>query len=184
MLRIRVLTRADLLSDAALRYQIRRAEKLRDKDRTMYTKDIAVVAMDLGNENIKLKELKPFLEILAGAEKVVEELTAEQTAEIKPAGSIVVCGLPNAGKSSLIRALTKERTLRVRKKKHYHLPKVSQTAGWTLGLKKHTVETKIDNNKGNYQVSLTDTPGLRPRAKSMSPVAGSRFNGSHNGFAG
>ena len=49
----------------------------------------------------------------------------------------LVCGLPNAGKSSLILQLTRALTLEHKKKGHHHLPRVSSIAGKTTGLKVH-----------------------------------------------
>ena len=146
-LRIRVLTRADHLSKEALQYQMHRART--SASRT--GKDIAVVAMDVSQAHtVKLKQMKPFLEVLAGAQEVVGQ--GER--------SIVVCGLPNAGKSSLIHALTKSRTMEVKKKKETHLPKVSAQAGFTMGTKSHSIYHPHNKKK---LISLLDTPGLRSR---------------------
>ena len=148
---IRVLTHADLLSDDALQYQMQRASTLFENRSS--TTDVAVIAMDLHNaESLKSKKLNPVRHVIVGANK-----------KTVPGGgeSMVVCGLPNAGKSSLIHALTKDRTLQVKKKKSYHLPKISATAGRTLGTKNHAF------NIGKKTYSLTDTPGLRPQAEML-----------------
>lgn len=145
---IRILTRADLLSDEALLYQMEQAQQQGRSDK--YT-SAAVIAMDLRNaESIKVKTLKPLMNVLAGGAKLAGTSTA------------VVCGAPNAGKSSFILPLTRDRTMQVRKKKSFHLPKISSTAGWTLSTKKHALQVA-----GDTTVTLIDTPGLRPRMNSV-----------------
>eukprot|EP00580_Thalassiosira_gravida_P015671 CAMPEP_0201664424 /NCGR_PEP_ID=MMETSP0494-20130426/5893_1 /ASSEMBLY_ACC=CAM_ASM_000839 /TAXON_ID=420259 /ORGANISM="Thalassiosira gravida, Strain GMp14c1" /LENGTH=321 /DNA_ID=CAMNT_0048143189 /DNA_START=52 /DNA_END=1014 /DNA_ORIENTATION=+ len=184
---VRVLTHADLLSEEALRYQMERASIMVDNDEeydmsmmTMadatkknknnnITSDyrIPVIALNLSDVEAgvaKGKALRPVKELLLGAKMIVGQATKTP--------KILVCGLPNAGKSSFIYPLTKHRTMTIKKKKDYHLPKINKTAGWTLGTKSHAFEIKIlkdSKNGGKHHkketVSLTDTPGMRPRLR-------------------
>ena len=68
---------------------------------------------------------------------------------------ILVTGLPNVGKSSLIVALTRELTIERRKKGAYHLPRIEDAAGVTLGSKQHCFHEKPN-------MFVIDTPGLLP----------------------
>jgi ribosome biogenesis GTPase A len=136
-----VLTRADLFSDTALRHQIRLAQYLHPR--------AAIVAVSM--------------RAATGTNKVQALVHAITGAHEHTIGrSILVCGLPNAGKSSIIYPLTMNRTIAVKKKQHYHLPKISQKAGQTLGMKNHVLDTGV---------SLTDMPGMRPRLVSCTPDA-------------
>jgi len=142
--RIKCLTHADRLSDQALRYQIRLAESLQP--------GVAVIALNLQDvEKMKRKSVNVVQDALFGATKLAGD------------SKVLVCGLPNAGKSSLILPLTRDRTLRVRKKKHHHLPKVSSSAGRSLGLKRAVLE----KGKGKEKITLIDSPGLRPRLEDL-----------------
>ena len=171
---IRVLTRADLLSNAALQYQMEQAGRnIRMPLRSIFhcNSQIPVIAMDLHavvdekkkkkKAKVKQKSLRPIMNAIAGAHQLVAATQLAPISSFGGTGSMVVCGLPNAGKSSLIYALTHHRTMAVRKKKAYHLPKISSRAGWTLSTKNHTFE--MDQNK----FTLTDTPGLRMRASHL-----------------
>ena len=162
---IRVLTHADRLSDAALSYQMQQASRLhphsgnnKNKNSSHLENDndtaIPVVAMNLADpENINHKRLQNFLDVLLGARnKPYEGDLANNT-------TILVCGLPNAGKSSLIYILSRPRTLQIKKKGKYHLPRINATPGWTLGVKRHVV---LESN-----LTLCDVPGLRPRAEAL-----------------
>jgi len=143
---LKVLTHADLLSDDALRYQMAQAQR--------HDKRAAVIALDLTNASkIKLKSLQNVSHALLGGARLASTQTA------------VVCGLPNAGKSSFILPLTQHRTLKIRKKKQFHLPKIAPKAGWTLFTKKHYLEVK-----GGEMVTLIDTPGLRPKMEHVDDI--------------
>jgi ribosome biogenesis GTPase A len=107
---------------------------------------IAVVALDLSEKETTGKQVKQLTKLIMGA---TEEARDRQ---------VLVCGIPNSGKSSLILPLTRARTLLHKKKQHYHLPKVSAAAGRTLGLKKHHLELPW-----KQLIALIDSPGLRPR---------------------
>ena len=152
---IRVLTHSDLLSPEALQYQIEQASRLEygPSNRPATVPVMAVSLKDV--ESLKTKQLKPLMELIVGA---------FQSAPTTQRSSMAVCGLPNAGKSSLIYPLTRARTLEVRKKKGHHLPKINAKAGWTLGTKNHAFEYQRET------FSLTDTPGLRLRMDDMSPL--------------
>lgn len=177
--RIQCLTHVDAMSKPALLYQIATLEELerqkyehrrqRQKQRNhahnnnsnnttdeMREDDeddywpTAIIALNLQNsEDIKAKQLRPVSEALLGAARL---------ADSRP---ILVCGVPNSGKSSLILPLTRNRTLTVRNKKGYHLPKVSNRAGMTVAIKKHVLEG--GPSTGGLEATLLDTPGLRPR---------------------
>ena len=165
---IRVLTHSKLLSDAALSYQMRKASRLyphignydisskssRIVENGNDDRVVPVVAMDLADhENIEQEELQNFLHVLLGARKKPYEGDLTQKA------TIMVCGLPNAGKSTLIHILTRPQTLRVKKNKMdmYIPPPISATPGWTLGVERYVV---LERN-----LPLWDVPGLRPRAE-------------------
>ena len=172
----RVLTHSDLLSEEALRYQMERAASIicnHNSDSSSY--QIPVVALNLQDTtNLKQSYLRQVMEMLYGSKIVVTTMTPELSSKL------LVCGVPNAGKSSLIYPLTKHRTLSVKKKKgSYHLPSINATAGWTMGTKSHVFDIKIprDNDGGRSStssnkhktesVSLDDTPGLRPRLENL-----------------
>ena len=137
---IRILTHADVLSKQALTYQMQR-----------FGRHQPVVAVRLTDPNAaKVKQIKDLHLLIRGA--VLTQNDKRPT---------LVCGLPNAGKSSLIAALTHHRTMEVKKKNCYHLPKISARAGHTLGVKHHAFE--LDG----ATFSLIDTPGLRNAAERM-----------------
>ena len=126
--RIKCLTNADKLSDAALAHQIEAAEKEHP--------GTAVFALNLaGAGKIKSKELKQIKQAIVTAGAAMLEVQSVTTV-----AKVVVCGSPNAGKSSLILPLTKARTLTVRNKQAYHLPSVSAKAGQALGVKDHVLQ--------------------------------------------
>jgi hypothetical protein len=153
--RIRCLTHADFISDGALRHQIAVAEE-QEQQRfhgTYRPSDFiptAIIALNLKNVT-KAKQLRPVQLAIFGA------------AHVAGHNQILVCGVPNSGKSSLILPLTKQRTMEVRNKKSYHLPKVSDRAGMTIAVKKHVMEAMTHG-----EVTLIDTPGLRPRLEGKS----------------
>lgn len=154
--RIKCLTHVDTITDAALRHQIAFVEV---QERRKYPENnqqpTAIFALNI-KEGTKAKQLRPVHDALFGAATLV--------AEHRP---ILVCGLPNAGKSSLILPLTKERTLKVKNKRDFHLPKVSSKAGMTLGIKSHVLESGKGARK--TMVTLLDSPGLRPRLQGADP---------------
>jgi hypothetical protein len=136
--RILCLTHADTLSDAALTHQIYIAEERNP--------DTAIFAIQILPDITQGKHVVTLRDGFLGATRICKDRR------------ILLIGLPNAGKSSLIVPLTRERINRVKKKKEYHLARVSSTAGRTLGLKSHIFEG-IDGTR----INLQDTPGLRPR---------------------
>lgn len=149
--RIKILTHVDTISDAALRHQIAYAE---EQERRNYLSSAnsrapryptAIVALNL-KDVTKAKPLRMLQEAIFGASRLTGT------------NQILVCGVPNSGKSSLILPLTKNRTMEQRNKKAFHLPKVSNRAGMTVAVKKHVLEMI-----GQADVTLIDTPGLRPK---------------------
>lgn len=151
-IRIKCLTHADTITDLALQQQIRLTEDLDERRRYPRQRPLAIFALNLklATQSKQLKELR---DAMFGASKLTKS------------NRILVCGLPNSGKSSLILPLTKARTLMVKKKQSYHLPNVSSKAGMTLGVKKHVL-TGSDKNK---PLTLLDSPGLRSRLSHADP---------------
>lgn len=156
--RIVCLTHADTLSDQALSQQIKSLQRHVNNYALQKEMPTAIFALNLTQAS-KRKYLARLAEALFGA-------SISQGHSRSGTRQILVFGMPNSGKSSLILPLTKERTLEVRKKKSYHLPKVSSQAGCTLGLKTHVLEP-AGNIRASHDVSLMDTPGLRPRLESL-----------------
>ena len=76
---------------------------------------------------------------------------------------ILVCGLPNAGKSSFIYPLTQNRTLQVKNKESHHLPSMS----WSHVFDINVVDNHTKRSHKTQTVSLTDTPGLRPKLEDI-----------------
>lgn len=171
---IRVLTHSDLLSKEALKYQIKRAsyissisENIRWNKKSNY--QVPVVALNLKEvteTSSKERKFRTVMEMLLGARNVSSSDNGQHQ-------KILICGLPNAGKSSLIYPLTKNRTLQVKKKKKsHHLPSINSTAGWTMGTKSHVFDIKVEDNHTNRShktesVTLIDTPGLRPKLEDI-----------------
>jgi 50S ribosome-binding GTPase len=150
--RIRVITHADTVSLNVLKHQIAFVEE--QERRNNYKYPTAVFVMNLNNaETIKLNQMEAFADAIAGSLSMADRPTP-----------VVVCGIPNSGKSSLIMALTRVRTLKVKKKKEYHLPKISSQAGRTLGTKTHVMEYGKKQKTG---ITFMDSPGLRPRLEDL-----------------
>ena len=154
-IRFRVITHADTVSHDVLKHQIAFVE---EQERRAYPDSeypAAVFAMNLSNAaNSKEKEMKPFVNAIFGASSLMTGRSP-----------ILVCGIPNSGKSSLILAITRQRTLRVRKKQEHHLPTVSTQAGCTLNTKRHVLEFPDSKE----YVTFMDSPGLRPRLQGLNP---------------
>jgi hypothetical protein len=151
IVRIKVLTHVDTISEEALRHQLAYVE---EQERLKYPPSsekypTAIIAVNLTGVE-KQKELRLLQDCIFGASEVVHN------------NQVWVCGSPNSGKSSLILPLTKDRTMTVRNKKAYHLPKISQRAGMTLGIKKHVMVSNPLSSNFVSEVTLHDTPGLRP----------------------
>ena len=151
IVRIKVLTHVDTISEEALRHQLAYVE---EQERLKYPPSsnkypTAIIAVNL-NAVDKQKELRLLQDCIFGASEVVHN------------NQIWVCGSPNSGKSSLILPLTKDRTMSVKNKKAYHLPKISQRAGMTLGIKKHVMVSNPLSSMYASEVTLHDMPGLRP----------------------
>jgi ribosome biogenesis GTPase A len=144
--RILVLIHGDVLSKRALQHQIALAEDMSMKYSRGQFFPAAIFVVDLLRVE-KQKQLKHLIDAMHGA---LHLNNLQQR-------SFVVTGIPNVGKSSLILPLTKGRTLAVKKKKAYHLPKVGPVAGLTLGIKSHVMETPDHD----IDISLFDSPGLR-----------------------
>ena len=161
--RLRVLTHADTLSDAALQQQL---ALVAAQDRQAYGQEQPTLALNLSESDlIRTKQVRSVREAFWGATLLTNSVNS---------GTLLVCGLPNAGKSSLIRPLTRHRTLQVKKKGAYHLPITSPRAGRTLGLKKHVLEedpTAGTGVRNTRTVSLIDSPGMRPRVPDLDPRA-------------
>jgi 50S ribosome-binding GTPase/Type II intron maturase len=155
-IRIKVLTHVDTISDAALRQQIRMVQQLDERMRYPNQSPLAIFAMNLQSTEIKLKELVDLQFALFGASRLVS----------KP--HMLVCGVPNSGKSSLILPLTKQRTITMRKKQEYHLPRISSKAGMTLGVKKHQLPPPL-GTPYDYVITLIDMPGFRPKLLHAEP---------------
>jgi 50S ribosome-binding GTPase len=151
IVRIKVLTHVDIISEEALRHQLAYVE---EQERLKFPPSsnkypTAIIAVNLTGVE-KQKELRLLQDCIFGASEVVQN------------NQVWVCGSPNSGKSSLILPLTKDRTMTVKNKKAYHLPKVSQRAGMTLGIKKHVMTSSPLSSMFASEVTLHDTPGLRP----------------------
>lgn len=143
---IRVLTHADMVDKQVLKYQMERASGGSPEKNP-------VVAVNLSEaKQTKAKQVKAIQQFMAAC---ILWRSGQDTR------SALVCGLPNAGKSSFIHALTRERVLKVRRKKEYHLASISSTAGHTLGMKKHSFDLN------GLTVTLVDSPGVRSRSDFM-----------------
>jgi 50S ribosome-binding GTPase len=150
--RFRVITHADTVSMDVLKHQIAFVEE--QERRNNYRYPTAIFFMNLNNaETIKQKHMVAFADAIAGSLSLADLRT-----------NVVVCGIPNSGKSSLIMALTRVRTLEVKKKKDYHLPKISSQAGRTLGTKTHVMAY---GNRQKTEITFMDSPGLRPRLEEL-----------------
>lgn len=152
IIRIKVLTHVDTISEEALRHQLAYVE---EQERLKYPPSsnkypTAIIALNLHAVE-KQKELHLLQDCIFGASQVVHN------------NQVWVCGSPNSGKSSLILPLTKDRTIAVKNKKAYHLPKISQRAGMTLGIKKHVMVSSPLSSAYASEVTLIDMPGLRPQ---------------------
>ena len=151
IVRIKVLTHVDTISEEALRHQLAYVE---EQERLRFPPSsnkypTAIIAVHLTAVD-KAKELRLLQDCIFGASEVVHN------------NQVWVCGSPNSGKSSLILPLTKDRTMAVKNKKAFHLPKISQRAGMTLGIKKHVMTSNPLSSNFISEVTLHDTPGLRP----------------------
>ncbi|KAJ1460596.1 hypothetical protein M885DRAFT_10719 [Pelagophyceae sp. CCMP2097] len=71
--------------------------------------------------------------------------------------NVLVCGLPNVGKSSVVLCVTKGSVQATRKKTNYHLATISSIAGSSVVLKKH----RLDLNANSPHL-MWDTPGILP----------------------
>jgi 50S ribosome-binding GTPase len=153
-LRFRVITHCDTVSLDVLKHQIAYVEEQERRNYPNSPYPTAVFAMNLSKaDSLKQKQMKQFSDAIFGAASIV-----------RGTAPILVCGVPNSGKSSLVLALTRQRTLKVKNKREYHLPKVSIQAGRTMGTKKHIME--YDNKQS---VTFMDSPGLRPRLQGLNP---------------
>lgn len=149
-IRFKVLTHVDTLSDAALRQQIHTVQQMDERVRFPNQEPVAIFALNLQSVDIKARELGEIRDALFGASLLVT----------KP--QILVCGIPNSGKSSLIYPLTRHRTIHEKKKGAYHLPRVSSKAGMTLGVKKHLLPPAFGSFI-KHNITLIDMPGFRPK---------------------
>ena len=172
-IRIQLLTHADTLSKTAIRHQLALAEELNAKIDHQKQQATAIFVIN-PTLVLKQRQLRPLIDGLYGA-------------YILGSGKIpalVVTGPPNVGKSSIIFPLTKPRTLQVKKKKAYHLPRISSTAGHTLGVKSHVMSAAGYSN----DLTLYDTPGLRRRIEDAEPrtiigMVGSNVTEFRNGYS-
>jgi ribosome biogenesis GTPase A len=155
-IRIKVLTHVDTISDAALRQQIQTVQQLDERIRYPNQLPVAIFALNLQTVDIKARELSEVRDALFGASRLVT----------KP--QMLVCGIPNSGKSSLIYPLTRHRTVQEKKKGAYHLPKVSSKAGMTLGVKKHLLPPAFGSFI-KYNITMIDMPGFRPKLQYADP---------------
>ena len=149
-IRIKVLTHVDTLSDAALRQQIHTVQQMDERVRFPNQEPMAIFALNLQSVDVKARELSEIRDAMFGASLLVS----------KP--QILVCGIPNSGKSSLIYPLTRHRTVQEKKKGAYHLPRVSSKAGMTLGVKKHLLPP-VFGSFIKHNITLIDMPGFRPK---------------------
>lgn len=183
-IRIHCLTHVDAVSDEALRHQIQwietadRAKHQEQQKKSGMVKlcrrPLAIFALDLARLRPHgggvVRELNSFRDALLGA-------ASHYTSPSSSPPMAVISGAPNSGKSSLILPLTRQRTLEVKKKKNYHLPRVSVMAGRTLGLKKHVLPFPRKHAAGTAatrpqqlrSMTLLDTPGLRPNVATSDP---------------
>ena len=123
------------------------------------TYQIPVVALNLQDTTIKNSKLRPIMEMLYGA-KVAAASKCDQS--ITTTTKLLVCGVPNAGKSSFIYPLTKHRTLQVKKKKgSFHLPSINIIPGWTMVTKSHAFDIKVlKDSKNGGKHHKTKSVGL------------------------
>lgn len=134
--RLLIFTHVDLLSDEAVNYVLQSTEEA--------DPELAVVVMDTRNaKKLKSKKLKSLKEIFLGA-----MLSTNST-------KTLLCGPPNAGKSSIILPLTRDPVNKIRARGDFHMSKVSPRAGRTVGIKEHRLTV-------TSPTFLMDTPGLLP----------------------
>lgn len=135
--RIRIYTHADMLSDEAIRY----ISKLAYRE----DPEMALFFMNVANFNaIKTKQMKDLNLAMTNA--------AHQCSK----KHVLIVGLPNAGKSSIVNPLTRAAVVATRKKKNYHVARVSPTAGRTASIKSHRLDDSF------HSCYLIDSPGLLP----------------------
>lgn len=135
--KIRLYTHADMLSDDAIRYITKLAAR-EDPEMALFFLNVA------NYETIKKKPLQDL------------NLAFTNAAHQCSRKHVLICGLPNAGKSSIVNPLTRAAILCTKKKRDYHFAKISQTAGHTASVKTHRLD------ESDYSCFLIDTPGLLP----------------------
>ena len=151
---IRFYTHADCLSDAAIRNVMYQAEKELPKAAVFFVnmKDCDKIKTQLVQRLIGAFDKGIRLHEVPGAVRGHE------------AHHILMCGLPNSGKSSIILPLTRHAVVTTKKKKHTHVAKVSIGAGRTASVKTHRLATVFNqtNKTGTKSTFLVDSPGLLP----------------------
>ncbi|KAJ1461606.1 hypothetical protein M885DRAFT_611231 [Pelagophyceae sp. CCMP2097] len=147
-LRVRCYTHADLVSDDVM---LRIAQQAEAED-----PEAAIMFLDCSEVKSQgqPKKFKNIRKMMQGA------------AYLRQASRVLVCGMPNVGKSSLVLPVTKACMQVVKKKKEYHLAKVNATAGSTVAVKAHRLDTRIAN-----PVMMHDTPGLLPAREAVDEKA-------------
>ena len=157
---IRVLTHSDLLSKEALKYQIKRASYIssiseKNKKSNYQIPVVALEDFQTSSKSTKKFSIRTVMEMLLGGRDISIEYGQHQ--------QILVCGLPNAGKSSFIYPLTQNRKLQVKNKESHHLPSMS----WSNVFDINVVDNHTKRSHKTQTVSLTDTPGLRPKLEDI-----------------
>ena len=146
--RIRCYSHAHLLSDAAIQHVLHAAD---DADTAIFFLDLR--AATLRHAPCEAEGgLAPLRRAIYGAARSVRTR------------NVLVCGLPNVGKSSLVRELTKSSVTSVKLKGEYHLARVSARPGATLHVKSHRLDATTK------PVMLIDTPGLLPTRVSEAQI--------------
>ena len=142
--RIACFTHADLLCPEAIAALVSETER-RDPECAVFVVNTAAAKKDL-----KPKKFMVLRFALYGAAFATGHVPGTGKAK-----SVLVCGMPNVGKSSVIYPLTKV-AVNERRRKELHQARISCEAGHTPAAKAHRLDASP------HPLMMTDTPGIVP----------------------